>query len=91
MTANDSTPILAPAENAREIASKIADAVNLLEIAQTALAEAVALIEKNENDPEFIMGNLQNVVGTLEIATRAARREGEDWIGYSNARNRTRR
>lgn len=91
MAVNDSTPILGHAENAREIASKIADAVNLLGTAQAALAEAVALVKNNENDPEFIMGNLQNVVGTLEIATRAARREGEDWVGYSTARNRTRR
>jgi hypothetical protein len=91
MAANDSTPILGPADNAHAIASNIAEAVNLLANAQAALAQAVALVEKNENDPEFIMGNLQNVVGTLEIATRAARREGEDWTGYANARRRTRR
>lgn len=91
MASNDSTPVLESAENAREIALKIAEAVNLIGTARNAIAEAVALVEKNENDPEFIIGNLQNVVGTLEIASRAARREGEDWTGYANARRRTRR
>jgi hypothetical protein len=91
MTANDSTPVLDSAENAREVALKIAEAVNLLGTVRNTIAEAVALVEKNESDPEFIMGNLQNVLGTLEIATRAARREGEDWAGYANARNRPRR
>lgn len=88
MAANDSTPVLESAENAREIALKLAEAVNLLGTARNAIAEAVALVEKNENDPEFIMGNLQNVLGTLEIATRATHREGADWTGYANARKR---
>lgn len=88
MTEDYITWTTARIENAREIASKVAEAVNLMVTAQAALAEAVALIEKNENDPEFKMGNLQNVVGTLEIATRAARRDAEDWTGYANARSR---
>jgi hypothetical protein len=91
MAANDSIPVLDSGDNAHAVALNIAEAVNLLANAQIALAQAVALVKKNENDPEFIMGNLQNVVGTLEIATRAARREGEDWTGYANARLRTRR
>lgn len=75
-------------ENARAIASKIAEAVELMLTAQVALTEAASLVEQNENDPEFKMGSLRNVAGTLEIATRAARRDGEDWTGYANARAR---
>jgi hypothetical protein len=91
MAANDSTPVLDHVENSREIAYKVNAAVKLMAKAQAALTEAAALVEKNENEPEFVMGNLQNIVGTLEIATRAARREEEDWSGYFAARTRTRR
>ena len=88
MAIRESTPALESADNAREISRKIAEAVEQLMTAQVTLAEAVALVEKNEKDPEFIMGSLESVVGTLELATRAARREGQDWVGYANARNR---
>ena len=88
MAVNDSTPVLESAENAQEIALKIAEAIDLMATARNALSKAVALVKKNEKDPDFIMGNLQNVLGALELAHLASHREGGDWAGYAAARNR---
>lgn len=88
MTANDLPPIPDRILNARFNAAKIEAALIALNKAAKDLSETVANIEATEDEPEFVMGNLKNVVGTIEMAARAARDDGQAWKGYADARAR---
>lgn len=65
--------------------------MNLLVNVQKEICEAAELVEENENDSEYVMGNLVNALGTLQLATATIRHEGEDWAGIAIARKNAKR
>lgn len=77
------------ADNGRRVAIQLELALAHLRNAQATVDEAKRLIETDENEPNFLMGQIPNLSGMLELAQIATRREHEEWSALANARERS--
>lgn len=76
------------ANNGRRVAIQLELALTHLRNAQATVDEAKRLIETDENEPNFLMGQIPNLSGMLELAQIATRREHEEWDRMATARER---
>lgn len=77
------------ADNGRRVAIQLELALTHLRNAQATVKEAQRLIETGEPVPEFVMGQIPNLAGMLELAEIATRREHEEWSALADARERS--
>lgn len=76
------------AANARFIDAKLLEAADHARAAMKAYAEVIEAMKKGENEPEFKIPEIQDLLGTARTLARATVHAELPWAGYAEARER---
>jgi hypothetical protein len=74
------------AENARLIDAKLLEAADHVRNAMRAYADVIEAIKTGENEPEFKLPEIQDLLGTSRTLARATIHAELPWSGYADAR-----
>lgn len=76
------------AANARFIDNKLADAAEHVRAARAAYAEVINAIQTGENESEFKLPEIEDLLGASRILARSTVHAQLPWNGYAEAREK---
>lgn len=79
------------AENARLIDAKLLEAADHIRNAMRAYQDVMEAIKTGENEPEFKLPEIQDLLGTSRTLARATVHAELPWAGYAQARENSKR